>query len=101
MVLIEIWCIIFIHISKKRKQCVRLNSTTSNFKHILSGARQRSILGPIFYNLLFNDFFFHILIVPAHNFGHDSLSHSAATVEDLMEPLQSEWLLYSHGGMAY
>ena len=76
---------------EKRKQCVHINSATSSFKNNLSGVAQSSILGPTLFNLFFNDFFFCILIASAHNFGDDnSLSTFAATVEDLIELLQSE-----------
>lgn len=90
MVLIEILCAIFIHISKK--QCVRINKTASNFEHILPGTPQGSTLGPTLFNLLFNDFFFCILIAPALYFADDySLTSFAATVEDLIELLQYEY----------
>ena len=76
---------------EKRKQCVRINSATSSFKNNLSGVAQGSILGLTLFNLFFNDFFFCILTASAHNFGDDnSLSTFAATVEDLIELLQSE-----------
>ena len=32
-----------------RKQCVRISSTYSNYQKIISGVRQGSILGPIFF----------------------------------------------------
>ena len=76
---------------EKRKQCVHINSTTSSFKYILSGASHKSILGPTFFNLLFNDFLFCILIASPHNFADDNrLIYFAVTVEDVIEPLQSE-----------
>ena len=45
---------------KNRKQCVRMNGTQIYPGDIISGVRQGSILGPILYNLFFNDFFYFI-----------------------------------------
>ena len=76
---------------EKRKQCVRINNATISLKHILPGVLQMSVLGSILLSLLFNVFFFCILIVSAHNFADDnSLSSFAGTVEELIELLQTE-----------
>ena len=50
-------CYIYSYL-KDRKQCVQINNNQSEFDTILSGVPQGSILGPILYNIFFNDFFF-------------------------------------------
>ena len=57
---------------KKRKQCVRITSTKSSFKHILQDVPQGLILGSTLFSLFFNDFSFCILITSAHNFADDN-----------------------------
>ena len=53
---------------EKRKQCVKINNTKSEFKYILSGVPQGSIVGPILFNLFSNDFFKFIESASIHNF---------------------------------
>lgn len=73
---------------ERRKQYVRMNIASSNFKYIFSGVLQRLVLGVAFFKISFNDFFFCMLIVSAHNFADDnSLGSNAITPEDLIEPL--------------
>ena len=51
----------FVHSSLKcRKQRVKLNDTESVFQTLLSGIPQGSMLGPILFNILVNDFIFFI-----------------------------------------
>ena len=57
---------------KNRKQFVRINGTQSYFEDIISGVTQGLILGPVLYNLFFNDFFYFILLATAHNFADDN-----------------------------
>ena len=48
--------LIFSYINN-RKQCVRINNTDSNFKNIISGEPQGSIVGPLLFDFSINDFF--------------------------------------------
>ena len=53
--------IIFVHLYlKRRKQGVKINDAESVFQILLSGIPQGSILGPILFNSLINDFIFFI-----------------------------------------
>ena len=91
MVLIEIWCVIYIHISIKESN-VFVSIALQVALNILPGVLQGSVLGPTLCNLFFSDLFFCILIVLAHNFAdNNSLSFFVATGEDLIELLQSEF----------
>ena len=56
---------------KNRKQCVRVNNVCSDFKDIISGIPQGSIVGPMLFNAFLNDFFFCIRKASVHNFAGD------------------------------
>ena len=72
---------------KSRKQRVSVNNIKSTFEEIISG----SIVGPILFNIFFNDFFYFILVASAHNFADDNtLSSFAKTIENLISILESE-----------
>ena len=76
---------------KSRKQCVSVNNIKSTFEEIISGVPQGSIVGPILFNIFFNDFFYFILVASAHNFADDNtLSSFAKTIENLISILESE-----------
>lgn len=83
MVSIKIWCVVFIHILKKESS-VFVSIALQVALNILPGALQGAVLRPALCNLFFNDLFFFILIVSAHNFADgNSLSFLMANVEDL------------------
>ena len=77
---------------KSRKQYVRINGTQSYLGDIISGVPQGSMLGPILYNLFFNDFFYFFLLATAHNFADDNaLSCFSKTIQELIGSLKSEY----------
>ena len=76
---------------KNRKQCVRVNNVCSDFKDIISGDPQGSIVGPMLFNAFLNDFFFCIRKASVHNFADDNtLSSFAKSVTLLVEILTTE-----------
>ena len=72
-----------------RKQRVDINGTYSEWLYILTGVPQGSILGPILFNIFFNDFIYYIKNVNPHNFADDNnLSAHAEDLDMLVEKLQ-------------
>ena len=76
---------------KNRKQCVKINNTYSDLLDIISGVPQGSIVGPILFNIFFNDFFYVILIASSHNYVDDNtLTSFGKTLEDLIKILERD-----------
>ena len=76
---------------KHRKQCVRVNNVCSDFKDIISGVHQGSVVGPMLFNAFLSDFLFSIREASVHNFADDNmLSSFAKYVTLLMEILMAE-----------
>ena len=76
---------------KSRKQCVSVNNIKSTFEESISGVKQSSLVSPILFDLFFNDFYYFIFVVSAHNFAVDNtLSRFAETIENLISNLESE-----------
>ena len=73
----NIICYIYSYL-KSRKQCVSVNNIKSTFEEIISGAPEGSIVGPILFNIISNDFFCFILVASAHNFPDDNTLSSFA-----------------------
>ena len=57
---------------KNRKQCVQIDNVCSDFKDIISGVLQGSIVGPMLFIAFLNDFFFCIRKAAVHNFSDDN-----------------------------
>lgn len=69
---------------KRCKQNVKINNTMCDFKTILSGVLQGSILGPILFNIFLNDLFEWIENADLHNFADDNtISDSAYSLPEL------------------
>ena len=76
---------------KNRKQCVKINDTYSDLLDIISGVPQGSIVGPILFNIFFNDFFHVTLVASADNYADDNTLNSfVKTLEDLIKKLEHE-----------
>ena len=76
---------------ENRKQCVKINNINSSFQTIKSGVPQGSIVGPILFNIFFNNFFFFLCNVSVHNFANDNtLPSFARNVKNLVSILESE-----------
>ena len=64
---------------------------TVSIKKIISGARQGSILGTIFFNLSINDILFSVSDVSLHNFANDNiLSVFSNTILELID-IVTDW----------
>ena len=76
---------------KGTKQCASVKNIKSTFEEIISGVLQVSFVGPILFNIFFNDFFHFILVASAHNFAdNNTLSSVAKTIKNLISILESE-----------
>ena len=74
-----------------RKQCVRINNINSAFNDVISVGLEGSVVGPILFNVFFNDFFLFINHATFHNFADDNtLPSFAKTFDKLKEILESE-----------
>ena len=76
---------------KNHKQCVRVNNACSDFKDIILGFLEGSVIGPMLFNAFLNDFFFCIRKASVHDFADDNtLSSFAKSATLLVEILMAE-----------
>ena len=74
---------------KDRKQAVKVKGFVGILKSIIFGVPQRSILGPIVFNIFINDLFYFIECSNLHNFADDNtLSDNADCIEELIIKLE-------------
>ena len=80
------YTICYVYSCLKNKKCVKINNTYSDLLDIISVVSLGFIVGPILFNIFFNDFFYSILIASAHNYADDNtLTSFGKTLEDLIK----------------
>ena len=73
---------------KNCKQCRRINNVSGDFKDIISGVPQGSIVGSILFNAYLNDLFFCIRKASAHKFADNNTPPSFVRSVKLLLKIQ-------------
>ena len=74
---------------KDRKQSLKINNICSWFQTILSGLPQRFILGPVLFDIFFNDPFLRLKHSNFHNFvDNNNIAVTCNNMKDLLRTLE-------------
>jgi len=75
----------------QRKQRVKLSGHVSDWKYLIKGVPQGSILGPVLFNVFMNDLFSTIKTASLHNYADDnSISATARSKSEVIQILTKE-----------
>ena len=91
MVLVCLPALRLIHdYSLNRKQRTRINNSYSTWVEIVFGVPQRSILGPLLFNIFLTDLFFIANSMDIANYGDDNMPYATANDIDSLIALLEE-----------
>ena len=79
---------------KNRFQRTKINSTFSSWSELAKGVPQRSVLGPILFNIYLNDLFFILETTEVCNFADDTTPFACSTeLKDVLISLKHDTVL--------
>ena len=69
----------------RRLQKVKIGDVTSELAAVSGGLPQGSVLGPLFFNIIINDLFYHITEVKLHAYAGDEQLYNSDTDPKLLD----------------
>ena len=79
-----------------RYQCCKINNTLGDWRKIIAGVPQGSILGPLLFNIFLNDIFFFLKNANLGNYADDSTLHAyKKNLETVIFNLRREFSIFT------